>query len=278
MRKKKLACTISRACLGRGTWSAPPTPTQLPAGLKQFSPFQMNPSNSSSMQHDTLSHNANLHLWGKKASDTCPLCHADNQNLVHVLNLCQVALNLRHYNDRHGSVLTVLYATISQYLPESVSSTVDLDNQYVFPSHIVSTDLRPDIVWWSDKDQSVCLMELTVFYDTLFHEARPRRKTNTWTSSLLFTMQGTMQSWSQSRWDHEASPIWVVLKTWGKTWNWQKLRPMTLWSKQLGEQCWALLVPGAEWMKDLYDYLKAKPEIIVKGFKGAGTVEYLASD
>ena len=31
-------------------------------------------------------------------------------------------------------------------------------------------------------------------------------------------------------------------------------------------------------MKDLYDYLKAKPEIIVKGFKGAGTVEYLASD
>ena len=40
-------------------------------------------------------HNANLHLWGEKASDTCPLCHADKQNLVHVLNLCQVALNLR---------------------------------------------------------------------------------------------------------------------------------------------------------------------------------------
>ena len=50
-----------------------------------------------------------------KASDTCPLCH--------VLNLCQVALNLRRYND---SVLTVLYTTISQHLPESVSSTVDL--------------------------------------------------------------------------------------------------------------------------------------------------------
>ena len=74
----------------------PPTPTQLhvPAGLKQFSPFKF----ILNAAHDTLPHNANLHLWGKKASDTCPLCHADNQNLVHVLNLFQVALNLRCYN------------------------------------------------------------------------------------------------------------------------------------------------------------------------------------
>ena len=35
-----------------------------------------------SAAHDTLPHNANLHLWGKKASDACPLCHADSQNLV----------------------------------------------------------------------------------------------------------------------------------------------------------------------------------------------------
>ena len=35
---------------------------------------------------------------------------------------------------------------------------------------------------------------------------------------------------------------------------------------------------GAEWMKGLYDYLKAKPEIIVNGFKGAGIVDYHASD
>ena len=38
---------------------------------------------------------------------------------------------------------------------------------------------------------------------------------------------------------------WVGSKTWGKNWNWRKLRPMTLWSKQLGEQCWAHLVYGA---------------------------------
>ena len=45
--------------------------------------------------HDTLPHNANMHLWGKKASDTCPLCQEDHQNLVHVLNSCKAALDLR---------------------------------------------------------------------------------------------------------------------------------------------------------------------------------------
>ena len=63
---------------------------------------------------------------------------------------------MRHYNDRHDSVLTVLYIT------EFVSCTVDLANQYVFPSHIVSTDLKPNIVLWSNKDQSVCPVELSL--------------------------------------------------------------------------------------------------------------------
>ena len=35
---------------------------------------------------------------------------------------------------------------------------------------------------------------------------------------------------------------------------------------------------GAKWMIELYDYFKAKPEIILSGFKGAGIVDYLASD
>ena len=35
---------------------------------------------------------------------------------------------------------------------------------------------------------------------------------------------------------------------------------------------------GAKWMVELHDYFKAKPEIIVNGFKGAGIVDYLASD
>ena len=71
---------------------------------------------------------------------------------------------------------------------------MDLANQYVFPSHIVSTDLWPDIVLWNNKVQSVCLVKLTVCYDILFHEAATWKEDNTWISSLLFAMQGTMQS------------------------------------------------------------------------------------
>ena len=126
--------------------------------------------------HDTLPHNANLHLWRKKASDTCPLCREDSQNLIHVLNSCRVALELRRYNERHDSVLTVLYDTITQHLPTTSSCTVDLANQYSFPSHIVATELRPDIVWWDDTNKSVCLVELTVCFDTLLHEAADRKE------------------------------------------------------------------------------------------------------
>ena len=38
---------------------------------------------------DILPHNANLQLWRKKESDTCPLC-GERQTLVHVLNCCRV--------------------------------------------------------------------------------------------------------------------------------------------------------------------------------------------
>ena len=60
--------------------------------------------------------------------------------------------------------------------PSKFSSTVDLANQYVLPSHIVSTNIRPNTVWWNNKLQSVCMVELTVYHDTLFNEAVPQKK------------------------------------------------------------------------------------------------------
>ena len=36
------------------------------------------------------------------------------------------------------------------HLPSSTSMTVDLSDGYSFPTHIAATDLRPDIVWWSE--------------------------------------------------------------------------------------------------------------------------------
>lgn len=94
----------------------------------------------------------------------------------------------RHWTDaqlNNGSVLTVLYETISLHLlclslaqwisPTSMSSL----------SHIVSTDIRPNTVWWNNKHRSVCLVELTVYHDTLFNEAASQ-KISTWTSSNFY--------------------------------------------------------------------------------------------
>ena len=40
----------------------------------------------------------------------------------------------------------------------------------------MTTELRPDIVWWDDTNKSVCLVELTVCFDTLLHEAADRKE------------------------------------------------------------------------------------------------------
>ena len=69
------------------------------------------------------------------------------QNLIHVLNMCQVARDLRRFNNRHDLVLEKIHSAVKKNLPQSARVTVDIDGDYEFPSHIVTTDLRPDIVW-----------------------------------------------------------------------------------------------------------------------------------
>ena len=50
---------------------------------------------------DTLPHNANLTLWGKRASDACPLC-GERQTLIHTLNTCRIACDDRRFNTRQA--------------------------------------------------------------------------------------------------------------------------------------------------------------------------------
>ena len=40
----------------------------------------------------------------------------------------------------------------------------------------MSTDLRPDVVLWDDKTKKLCLLELTVCFETSFEEATQRKK------------------------------------------------------------------------------------------------------
>ena len=53
----------------------------------------------------------------------------------------------------------------------------DLPNiTYAFPPNVASTDLRPDIIMWSDSQQFVVLAELTVCFETNFEDASQRKR------------------------------------------------------------------------------------------------------
>ena len=125
---------------------------------------------------DTLAHNANLHLWGKKETDACPLC-GERQTLIHVLNNCRVALDLHRYNPRHDSVLNILADTIKEKLPTSIHFSADLDSDYNFPQHITPTDLRLDIVWWDDEKKVLRILEITIPFETTLNDAAERKET-----------------------------------------------------------------------------------------------------
>ena len=128
---------------------------------------------------DVLPHNANLHLWKKRQDPACPLC-GNNQSLLHVLNNCAVARDLRRYNVRHDGVLKEIAEAIQPYLPPSSVLSVDI---HKFPIHIVPTDLRPYIVWWNTQNRSLCLVELTVCFESNFEDAA-RRKTAKYTDPV----------------------------------------------------------------------------------------------
>ena len=122
---------------------------------------------------NTLSTNSNLHMWGKKASDICPLCRVSRQTLSHVLNNCPMAMELRRYSRRHDAVLLVIGDFIQTHLPPlSIDSPSEV---YSFRQHITPTNLRLDIVWWSDKRRELCLLEFTVSYESGVADARARK-------------------------------------------------------------------------------------------------------
>ena len=56
--------------------------------------------------------------------------------------------------------------------------SADLSDNYSFPLHIASTDLRPDMVWWDDAAKNLQMVELTVPFETGFQAAAERKETN----------------------------------------------------------------------------------------------------
>ena len=95
---------------------------------------------------DTLPHNVNLHLWRKRGDNIFPLC-GELQTLIHVFNMCPVALTTRRYHHCHDAVLEVIANTISNHLqPTEHMYDLGLIRVPVPTTYIVPTILQPDIV------------------------------------------------------------------------------------------------------------------------------------
>ena len=97
---------------------------------------------------DTLPRNANLCLWKKRERGTCVLC-GERQTLIHTLNICKVARDARRFNIEHDAVLAEIVALLSTYISAMAELTTDLEF-YTIRQYFVTTDLRPDIIWWDD--------------------------------------------------------------------------------------------------------------------------------
>ena len=125
---------------------------------------------------DTLPHNSNLSLWGRSpASSCCKLC-GQVQTLLHVLNHCPIALELRRFNHRHDEVLTIIADFMRDHLMTPQDMIADLPGMnYFYPPSIGTTDCRPDIVVWRDDYKQVTLLELTVCFETNFDDAKRRK-------------------------------------------------------------------------------------------------------
>ena len=107
--------------------------------------------------HDTLPHNANLHLWRKKERNKCLLCNHGSQNLVHVLNLSKAALDIRYFNQLHDGVQARIVESARKNVVSDVHVIADLKDGYNFPPHMVCTNLHPDMVRWNDATRSSTL-------------------------------------------------------------------------------------------------------------------------
>ena len=49
------------------------------------------------------------------------------------------------------------------------------ESAYLFPHHITPTNLRSDVVSWSDEQKQIKLLELTISYETVLDGAHQRK-------------------------------------------------------------------------------------------------------
>ena len=117
---------------------------------------------------NTLPTNANLHTWGKEAISVV--------SARNTARLCHMSLTIALLQWTCDATARDMMRSMRSYLPPNFSITIDLpSNSYSFPHHITPTNLRPDIVWWSEQLSELWLFELIVSYETVVADARERK-------------------------------------------------------------------------------------------------------
>ena len=113
---------------------------------------------------DVLPTNANLLRWGKSNDGTCKHC-GWKENAMHVLSVCR--MQLAKFKWRHDSALNKLADLFVESLARGVRLYVDLAQHACsfpgqqFPPSIGQTRLRHDLVFVSEAQSTVWLLELT---------------------------------------------------------------------------------------------------------------------
>ena len=158
---------------------------------------------------DLLPSPTNLRVWGLSNDSRCTLCGAEYCNLRHILSSCKKSLSDGRYRWRHDEVLRSIAHSIATELkavkqgngnlstgvqfvregdkprakPSNTTPSgllrraddwvllVDVDSKLSIPPKIVITNLRPDIVMYSNKEKMVILIELTVPWEDRFEES-----------------------------------------------------------------------------------------------------------
>ncbi|TWW77850.1 uncharacterized protein LOC130535078 [Takifugu flavidus] len=160
--------------------------------------------------YDALPSPANLHAWEKSETPTCSLC-SGRGSLEHLLSSCPKSLADGRYRWRHDQVLKAVAESIAlaistskhHHAPKKAISFikagerpragpqittgllhtatdwqlhVDLGKQLLFPQHIATTSLRPDMIITSEASKHLIMLELTVPWEERIEEANERKR------------------------------------------------------------------------------------------------------
>ena len=150
-----------------------------------------------SSTYNVLPSPSNLHRWQNNNDPSCILCGKQLCTIAHILGACKYSLDQGRFTFRHDNVLASLVSVIKTFLKTikatkpKKSNTIhfikagtnapkirsnpkgilhltsdwqlisDLGQNYVFPCQIALTELRPDIVIFSNTLKRCLLLELT---------------------------------------------------------------------------------------------------------------------